>query len=72
MSLGGSNEMKNCFVLCLMEIWLNDNIPYSALTIDGPQLFRDDCDAHLGKKRGVGLRNKGWSRSRALRGSPLL
>ena len=61
--LGASCEMRNCAVLCLTETWLNDNMPDSALQLDGRLLFRADRNQQSGKARGGGLCvyvNKGW------------
>ncbi|KAI3372220.1 hypothetical protein L3Q82_022658 [Scortum barcoo] len=55
--------MRNCAVLCLMETWLNDNMPEPAFQIDGRLFFRADRNQQSGKARGGGLCvyvNKGW------------
>ncbi|GAA6231470.1 uncharacterized protein LOC109141784 [Lates japonicus] len=61
--LEASSEMRNCAVLCLMETWLNDNMPDTAFQFDGRLLFRSDRNQQSGKARGGGLCvyvNKGW------------
>ncbi|KAI3352192.1 hypothetical protein L3Q82_005158, partial [Scortum barcoo] len=50
--LGVSREMRNCAVLCLMETWLNDNMPDPAFQIDGRLLsIRADRNQQSGKAR---------------------
>ncbi|KAI3376130.1 hypothetical protein L3Q82_016660, partial [Scortum barcoo] len=62
--LGVSREMRNITVLCLMETWLNDNMPDPAFQIDSRLLFRvQTATSSRGKPSGGGLCvyvNKGW------------
>ncbi len=70
LSRSTQHEARDCCVFVFTETWLNDNIPDSAIQLNGLTCCRSDRDTTLsGKSRGGGLCvyiNKEWCNNTAV------